>query len=575
MALEIQTSKLFADLALVVFFAVAGGLLAARLRQPPVIGLLLVGALVGPNALGLVGAQSIISAFAQIGAVLLLFMIGVEFSIPKLFEIGLRAVVVAVLKMSVVFFALYELALLLGLSPTAAIYAGAIFAISSTAILAKLLEQQGLKSHPAVSLLVGELVIEDVIAVLALTFFASASVGGHSLSGVVFSLVLALVVLGISYLLLRRVLERVLAVLERYPTPEFLTFAGLGACLAMSLVAGWLGLTPAIGAFLAGSIVSSLPSGQRIEEAMRPFGLTFSSLFFVSVGMLINPATALGSLPIGLALIAVFLVVTFVIVSLLVRLSGSSGRDAAFSGVAMLTIGEFSLLIAQQGAPHVSGVDLVGVASLGVLITSAVCAFALPRHARLYSAIDRVLPRVVHRRLQGFSDYWSGLLSEFERGGEFHRVVNRQARSVLPELTQLVLLGAAFLVMRVLLRDAALTLLGFQLRFVWIIGLVLLILAIYPLWRVGRASETAVDALSHAFLRIGLARSERGRLMAELLLAALFLLVGLNLPVLLVFLRLPSFFTLLPYAFVLLGLLFALDAGRILYRHGRLPHHWR
>ena len=152
--------------------AIVGGIIASRFRQPAVFGLLLVGAVIGPSSLNLVQDLSMIRMMAEFGAILILFIIGLEFDVSKLMKLGARSILIGFLKFAIVLFFGYEATLLLGFSAKAALFVGVVLSFSSTVVIIKVLEQKDMFSRREVPLLVAVLIIEDVIAVLALTFFS-------------------------------------------------------------------------------------------------------------------------------------------------------------------------------------------------------------------------------------------------------------------------------------------------------------------------------------------------------------------------------------------------------------------
>ncbi|MFH1470835.1 MAG: cation:proton antiporter, partial [Candidatus Micrarchaeota archaeon] len=162
-----------AQLGVVSMFALLGGVIATRFNKPSVLGLLVAGALIGPNALGLVHEAGLITILTEIGAVLLLFRIGLEFNVSKLLKIGPRAIVVGVLKISFVFIVTYEASLLLGLTIFESMILGATVSITSTAIVAKILAEKGMSRRPEYKLLIATLIIEDVFAIFMLTLVSS------------------------------------------------------------------------------------------------------------------------------------------------------------------------------------------------------------------------------------------------------------------------------------------------------------------------------------------------------------------------------------------------------------------
>ena len=152
--------------------AIVGGIIANRLKQPAVFGLLLVGAIIGPSSLNLVKDANMIKIMADFGAILMLFIIGLEFDVSKLVKLGARSILIGLLKVAIILFFGYEMTLLLGFSSKIALFAGVILSFSSTVVVVKILEQKEMFRRKEVPLLIAVLIIDDVIAVFALTFFS-------------------------------------------------------------------------------------------------------------------------------------------------------------------------------------------------------------------------------------------------------------------------------------------------------------------------------------------------------------------------------------------------------------------
>ena len=241
------------EVGLIILVSILGGVLAVRFRQPSVLGLLLAGAIVGPHNLGLIKDASIIETTIEIGAILLLFTIGVEFSLSHLFNFGLRAVTIAVIKLGGVFLVSYYTALLLGFGFIMSLYIGVILSITSTVVVIKILEQKGMSKSSELPLLITILILEDIFGVFALTFFSSLNSNADLAPfNLLAKLILSLAVLAGVYIFLQKMIRPVIKWLIRYSTEDTITFISLGLCGGMSYIESMLGLSPPVGAFPAG-----------------------------------------------------------------------------------------------------------------------------------------------------------------------------------------------------------------------------------------------------------------------------------------------------------------------------------
>lgn len=277
----------------------------------------------------------------------------------------------------------------------ASLYVAAILAITSTALTVKLLEQKGLVGREEVPFLVASLVVEDIFAVFALVFFSAMGKTSSSMLGVATTVLTALAALGVAYFVVFAVLNRVLAWLTQYETQETVLFLGFALAVGFSVFAQQIGLSASIGAFLAGSIVASLPKGRVLQEALSPFALAFSSIFFLSVGMAVD----LRVLESHFVLVAAFVVLgslfKFFATGTSMYLNGFSSKSAVFGGAAMLATGEFSLLIASEGGKALPGLDLVSLTSITVFLSVLVSSLAIDRHEAIHSACKSLVPDVL------------------------------------------------------------------------------------------------------------------------------------------------------------------------------------
>ncbi|HLD76172.1 MAG TPA: cation:proton antiporter [Candidatus Norongarragalinales archaeon] len=386
----------FVEIGVLVFFAAVAGVLSTRLKIPPVLGLLTAGVVIGPHALGIVSEGGVIAGAAEIGSMLLLFSIGAEFSLSKLREYGVRAFSIGLVKLALVFWLSYEFSLLLALDSITSLYVAAILAISSTALTIKLLEQKGMVERKEVPFLIAALVVEDLFAVFALAFFSA--VGNQStvnLEGLVSSAALSIGALGVAYFLVLQALRELLKWLTEFESQETFLFLSLAIAVGFSYLAQTVGLTTSIGAFLAGSVVASLPKGKTPENAVSPFALAFTSVFFLAVGMLVDINAVAANWWLIFWITLASLAFKFVGTGVSMYFNGFSASSSAFSAAAMLATGEFSLVIASQ-APNAS-IDLVGMTSVIVFISSIATSILVSRHEQVEAVSRAIMPKMVQR----------------------------------------------------------------------------------------------------------------------------------------------------------------------------------
>ncbi len=550
----------------VIFFvlAAAGGIIAARIKQPAVIMLLAIGAIIGPNALGIVNSNQLIDLFLNIGSVFLLFAIGVEFSVAKLISLGFRAVIITVLKMGTLFLLGYQIGLLVGLDHISSLFLGAVFSITSTTIMSKMLEQKGLIMRTEFNLLFSMLVVEDIIAVTMITFLSSLRSGGGStfLESAIGSVLLALAVLGISYTLMRRFLQAASPFITKYQTEDTMIFLGIGLATLFSLFASAIGLTPAIGAFIAGSVIASMPNSQTLSRSVRPFVLAFSALFFLSIGMLVHIPSLTNLIGLYMPIILLFALVSFLVVTMLTYLTGFRGNSAIFSGCAMVVVGEFSLLIAAL-APTGGMLDMLALASLAVLVTAIISSLALDRTNRLLRSMESILPGGFLRALRLLSNYFGLILAEFEPGGKFSIKLLRETRSISTELMWIAIVGAVFWTVNSLVGWIPLSLGPVSLMGRTVLLLVAVLVILYPLSRALGPLLRILYALSSAINKFERPGEHVGKtILRNIALAAVLFAFSIAIQLAVYFLRLPWVFQLASIPFTILSFLFLLDITR-------------
>ncbi len=547
-----------ADFSWVLLFAAAAGVLSVRFRLPPVAGLLIAGMVIGPNILHLVDLPTI-NTFADIGAILLLFMIGVEFSVAKLLSTGLRAVFSSMLLVLISFLIMHQLAILLGFRALDSLYIASMFSMSSTAIMMKLLEQKRLLERQEVPVLVTMLIVEDIIAVFMLTFFSNLEAGGYAAEGILGSVLVSLGVLAFTYFVLLSLLRKFSDVFLRYQAEDTTIMFAFGLGIGMSALASVLGLTPSIGAFLAGSIIAGLPNGRDLEAAMRPFSLVFSSFFFLSVGMLIDPGSMAATAGQTAILIGAFMVMVFLATTFTYYLITASGRSSVFAGLAMLPLGEFSLLIAKEGAA-VQGINLVGMAAVGVLVSSLVCAATLRKSEILYSWLRRSTPPWMLETLSNASAYFRNVISSFEPEGYFHKLFMSELKVIVQDVVYLIMVAAILWLVRGHLQfDVSFA--GMSAGAYTVALVVAAVISSVSIVRVLMSARKLFDALSSIFSRTTPGAS-KGTIVRNLAVSAMFFILSTNTDVFVEYLLLPTIFNWLSPVFALLSVFFLWSAIR-------------
>jgi monovalent cation:H+ antiporter-2, CPA2 family len=382
------------ELAIVFALAVGVLLLCHRLRIPAVIGFLLTGVVAGPYGLGLVSAVHEVEVMAEVGVVLLLFTIGLELSPGEILRLGRRALGGGTGQVLVTT-ALFALAAhALGVGWRQAAFAGCLVALSSTAIVLRLLEDRAATESPAGRMSLAILLFQD-LAVVPMILLAPLLAGETAAHAPVLQVVLGLGAVVAVLVVGRWLLPVVLHAVVRTRSREAFLLATLVVCLGVALITSHAGLSLALGAFLAGLLLAGSPYSLTALQGVLPFRDVFTSLFFVSVGMLLDarilveaPLVVLGGTAAvigGKALVA-----TAVVLAL-----GYPLRPAVLVGLALGQVGEFAFVLARSGLDlgllDASTYQLFLATSIATMMTTPLCVMAAPRIAGALARLP--LPR--------------------------------------------------------------------------------------------------------------------------------------------------------------------------------------
>ncbi len=400
---------LITDLALILFSAGVVSLLFKKLNQPVVLGYIIAGLLVSPNysLFPTVTEVDSIKIWAEIGVIFLLFSLGLEFSFKKLVKVGSTAAITGLFEVTAMLISGYFAGQLLGWGKMDSIFLGGIIAISSTTIIFRAFDELGLKAKKFTGTVIGILVIEDLAAVLLMVLLSTLAVsqkfqGGEMLASV-FKLGFFLV---LWFLMGIYLLPGLLKKLSKHISDETLLIISIALCLGMVLFAANVGFSAALGAFIMGSILAETTQAERIVQVLKSVKDLFGAVFFVSVGMLINPGILITYIgPVILLTFIVMLGKTFFVTSGAL-ISGVPLKQSVQAGTSLSQIGEFSFIIATLGLTLGVTSDFlypiaVGVSVITTFTTPYMIRFAEP----LYGFLNRLFPP---KWLQVINDYSTG-----------------------------------------------------------------------------------------------------------------------------------------------------------------------
>lgn len=345
-----ETPGFLGPLTLVFLAAVAAAWLLHRVRQPPLIGFLLAGTILGPHGLALVRDVGRVEALAEVGVVLLLFTVGLELSLPNLKRLGRIVWGAGPIQLAGTVALVVGVGLAAGMPFSGGLFFGFLVALSSTAIVLKLLVDRQELDAPHAKLLVGILIFQDLAVVPMMLSIPILSGRGESgLAAAAVSLGKTLLAVVALVVLSRRIVPRILRGVVGTRQKELFIVAVLFLVLAAALATSWAGLSLALGAFIAGLVLSESEYGHQAMADIAPFRDAFNALFFVSIGMLFDPAIlAARPAPTLIALALVFAGKSL-FGAVPVLLFGYGARVATIVGISLAQIGEFSFVLLKEG----------------------------------------------------------------------------------------------------------------------------------------------------------------------------------------------------------------------------------
>jgi CPA2 family monovalent cation:H+ antiporter-2 len=403
----LRIPPLIVDLALILSSAAVVTLLFKKLKQPVVLGYIIAGFLVGPyfKLFPTIVETDSIKTWADIGVIFLLFGLGLEFSFKKLLKVGGVALITAVTEVILTMLLGYGVGKLLGWNDINSLFLGGILAIASTTIIIRAFDELGVKNQKFAGIVTGVLVIEDLVAVLLMVLLSTVAVS-QTFAGVemfksIFKLAFVLVLWFVSGIFFLPTFFRKISALI---TEETLLIISLALCFLMVVLATYVGFSPALGAFIMGSILAETTKAEKIEKLTKSVKTLFGAIFFVSVGMLIDPAMlVMHYLPI-LAATLVLLFGKPLFVTLGGLVAGIPLKTSVQSGMSLSQIGEFSFIIASLGLSlNVTSDFLYPVAVAVSVLTTFTTPFMIKLSEPVYKQLDRLLPGKWKKSMTAYS----------------------------------------------------------------------------------------------------------------------------------------------------------------------------
>lgn len=424
------------DLALILAVAGLTTLFFRKIRQPVVLGYILAGLLVGPHIslIPTVIDSEAIQVWSEIGVIFLLFSLGLEFSFKKLLKVGGAASITALVQIVLMNGIGFLTAQLLGWTLMNSIFLGAILSISSTTIIVRAFDELGVRTKKFASLVFGVLIVQDLIAVLLLvllsTFTVTQQFTGYDLLTQVLKLVFFLTLWFLAGIFF---IPTFLKQTRNLLNDETMLIVSIALCLLMVVLAVEVGFSAALGAFIMGSILAETSQAERIENLVKSVKNLFAAIFFVSVGMMIDPAVLKEYALVIVLLTFIIIIGMTVTVTFGALLSGQSLKHSIQAGMSLAQIGEFSFIIASLGVSlKVTQASLYPIAVTVSAITAFTTPFLIKNANVVYRFIERKLPlrwveslnrySTSSQQLSAYSE-WKELLRGYFVNSVIHSVI--------------------------------------------------------------------------------------------------------------------------------------------------------
>ena len=437
------------DLAVVMIVAAVVTVAFRRLKQPVVLGYIIAGMIVGPHTppYALIHDEATINTLAELGVILLMFALGLEFSLRKLKTVGAPALLAALLEIFLLFWVGFEVGHLFAWSPMDCVFLGAMLSMSSTTVIIKVLREIGRVRDGFAQLVFGILIIEDVLGIAMIALLSGIAMTG-SLSVVDVGLTLGKLSIFLAVALVGGLLlvPRLIGYVAKFKSNEMLVVTALGLCFGFSLLAVKLGYSVALGAFIIGAVIAEAREIHKIEGLIEPIRDMFSAVFFVAIGLLIDPRMLVAYWQPILVLTLAVVLGKVVTCSLGAFLGGRDIRTSLHVGLSLAQIGEFSFIIAALGVTlKVTSPFLYPIAVAVSAVTTLLTPYLIRSADTAADAVQRWTPPRALRLLALYTE-WVGTKTpggaeEFARRLMWKLVAQMALNTAL---TAAVFIGGAF-----------------------------------------------------------------------------------------------------------------------------------
>jgi len=437
-----EDAALVRDFATIMAVAGVAIVVFQLLRQPSVLGYLIAGLVVGPYTLPLLNLPAPVThtesihLMAELGFIMLLFAIGLEFGWRRIRQMGLRVILIGTIEIIFMIALGYEVATLLGWSGMEAIFLGAALSISSSAIIFKVLRDTGILHERHGRLIVGILVVEDFAAVILLSILSGMATSGTANLTEVTGLVVRLALFLVCALFMGAlVAPHIIRFVARFRSREVMLIVSLAMCFGLALVGQQLHISAAVGAFIIGTVLGDTEYSEMLNNTIAPVRDVFSALFFVSIGMLIEIAVLWEFIVPALIIAGVFMVGKTIAATLGTFMTGHDGKTSLGVGMGKPQMGEFSLAMTKVGVDHaVVGAFLYPVVAAASALTSLFYPLIVRSSGGVSAVLEERSPRMLRQYIGNLSYILISTRTVFGMEGEVANVVRRSGRVIIVNL---------------------------------------------------------------------------------------------------------------------------------------------
>lgn len=403
-----ENLRLVADLALILISAGVVTILFKLLKQPLVLGYLVVGFLVGPHLHLFPTVKDVadVEAWSEIGIIFMMFGLGLEFSFKKLFSVGSKAFITAFVGIIGMIGVGALLGFIMGWGVIESIFLGGMLSMSSTAIIIKAFDDLKVKGEPFADLTMVVLIIQDIVAVVMMVLVSTVAASKNAGAGreILMSIVKLVFFLILWFVVGIYLIPTFFRKFKKYINDENLLIISIGLCFGMVVVANSVGFSSALGAFVIGSILSETAESRRIEHLTESIKNLFSAIFFVSVGMMIDPQILAEYWKLVLALVLITLVIKALVSSLSALVAGANLEDSIKTGFTLSQIGEFAFIIASVAvSQHVMPSYIYPVIIASSVITTFTTPYWIKLATPVYAKLESKMSPKTKRQLDEYA----------------------------------------------------------------------------------------------------------------------------------------------------------------------------